>query len=346
MDRPALPLPPADDASHVPGMLLLRTDHDDEAWDDVLSRMGELPGLVAPAPGQEASEVSEAPVPRRLVVVDDPAWRGATPEEVVGALGRDGEWVPDVVLLANDRTMANAGPRPLLAFRGTGGEAFRITPRQAALTYLVMHCQDLDAVLDDFEDWAPAEPEWETEEDETVEDWEAGLPDPVGAHLEAQEAPPRYEPPARPLPPLTHANDGLLVRTDFTDEAAWTALLDTVYRPGPGYGNPIDDFGDHIGVVDDPVFEGATPEQLMSLVRADPEDPDEGAADALLVADRTAMSDPEHRLLVVPLEAHAGRTFRLVPEKAGLMLVNLAIANQDVEDYMDVEEKAHMHGWW
>ncbi len=346
MHRPALPLPPADDAVHVPGMLLIRTDHgDDEAWDDVRSRMGELPGLVVPGPGHEAPAVSEAPVPRRLVVVDDPAWRGAAPEEVGEALDREGVWVPDLVLLANDRTSANAGPRPLLAFRGTGGDAFRITPRQAALTYLVLHRLDPDTTLEDFEGWAPAEPGWEPDEDETVEDWESGLPEPVGAYLESLEVPPRYEPPARPLPPLTHDNDGLLVRTDFTDEAAWTALLDTVHRPGRGYGDPIDDFGDYVDTVDDPVFEGATPEQLMAVVCADPEDSDQMTADVLLVADRAAMRDPEHRLLVVPLEERVGRTFRLIPELVGGMVVNLAIANQDVEDFMDEDTKARLEGW-
>jgi hypothetical protein len=135
------------------------------------------------------------------------------------------------------------------------------------------------------------------------------------------------------------------VRTDFTDEAAWTALLDTVRRPEPGRRNPIDDFGEFIGIVDDPVFEGATPEQLMSLVRADPEDSDEVVADALLVADRAAMSDPEHRLLVVPLAERVGHTFRLAPERAGSMLANLAIANQDIEDFMDDDARAHLEGW-
>ncbi|GAA1441184.1 DUF6924 domain-containing protein [Nocardiopsis tropica] len=346
MRRPTLPLPPVDDAVRVHGMLLIRTDHgDDVAWDDVLSRMGDLPGLVGPRSGHGTRAAPEQePIPRRLVVVDDPAWRGAGPEEVGEALERDGNWVPDMVLLATDRTAADARLRPLLAFRGSGGDAFRITPRQAALTYLVLHRQYTDDFAEYYEEWAPAEPGWEPDEDETVEEREAGLPEPAGAHLETLNPPPRYEPPAAALPLLTQENGGLLVRTDFTDEAAWAALMETVRRPGPGHGDSIDDFGDHIDVVDDPVFEGATPEQLMALVRKDPEDPEEMTAEVVLVADGETMRDPGRPVLVVPVEDRVGWAFRIDPDLVGIMVVNLAIGNQDIEDYMGPDMRAHFHG--
>ncbi|MFC4562406.1 DUF6924 domain-containing protein [Nocardiopsis mangrovi] len=333
---PALPLPPADDGPRVSGMLLIRTHHgDDDAWRDVLHRMGDLPGMAAPLPEHDAHAVLREPIPRRLIVVDDPAWQDATPEDVGEALDTDGAWVPDLVLLATDRTAANPDLRPLLAFRGPDGEAFRITPRQAALTYLVLHLPYQEMTLEDFEEWAPAEPEWEPDEDETAEDWEDDLPDPVGAFLESLNPPPRYERPARELPLLTQENDGLLVRTDFTDDAAWESLLDSVHRPGPGYDDPIDDFGDYIDALDDPVFDGATPEQLMALVRPDEEDAEESDAEVLLIADATAMRDPGQGVLVVPLTGRIGCAFRLIPEQAGIMVANLMIGNQDIEDYMD-----------
>ncbi|MFF7976853.1 DUF6924 domain-containing protein [Streptomyces sp. NPDC007905] len=224
------------------------------------------------------------PIPRRLIVVDDRAWQGATPAEVRKALDGDGTWIPDLVLLANDRTTANPHLRPLLAFRGTDGNTFRITPRQAALTYLVLHRPYQETTLEHFEEEAPAEPDWEPEEDETAEDWEDDLPDPVGTYLESLNPPPRYEPPTRALPLLTQENFGLLVRTDFTDDAAWTSLLDSVHRPGRVYGDPIEDFGDDIDTVDDPTFEGSSPEHLMALVR-DSQDPGQMTADIVVIAD-------------------------------------------------------------
>ncbi|MBY8888982.1 hypothetical protein K7472_29660 [Streptomyces sp. PTM05] len=311
-------------------MLLIRTHHgDDAAWRDVLSRMGELPGLVAPRSGRDAHAVPRGPIPRRLIVVDDRAWQGATAEKVREALNEDGTWIPDLVLLADDRTTAGPHLRPLLAFRGTEGDAFRITPRQAALTYLVLHRPYQKTTLERFEEEAPAEPDGES-----GEEWENGLPDPVGACLESLNPPPRYEPPTRALPPLTQETFGLLVRTDFTDDAAWTSLLDTVHRPGPGYDDPIEDFTDDVDAVDDPAFEGSSPEQLMALVR-DNQDPGQVTADLVMIADGTTMRDPDRHVLVVPLAGPIGHAFRIIPERVGIMVCNLAIGNMGIEAFMD-----------
>ncbi|GAB3209410.1 hypothetical protein GCM10027294_23690 [Marinactinospora endophytica] len=297
--RPALPLPPVDEGTRVPGMLLIRTDHDDDAWRDVLHRMGELPGLVTPRPGDDAHAPAqeEGGIPRRLVVVDDPAWRGATPEEVNEALGRDGTWVPDLVLMATERTAATPHLRPLRAFRSDGDVyLFRITPRQAALAYLVMH-HNLDTTFEYFEEWSPLPPEWEPEEGEDLDEWEAGLPDPVGAYLERLDPLPRYTPSTPALPLLTQDDHtDLIVRTDFSDDAAWHTLLDTVYRPGDR--GPIHDFGDYIDVVDDPVFDGATPEQVMAVLRE--------WGEAVVIADGAAMRDSGHHVLVVPWRPASG----------------------------------------
>ncbi|WP_037957057.1 DUF6924 domain-containing protein [Streptomyces sulphureus] len=334
--RPALPLPPIDDGPRVPGMLLIRTHHhDDETWRDVLSHLDGLPGLVTPHPGDETHAVPPEPIPRRLIVVDDPAWQGATPEEARETLRTHETWIPDLVLLTNDETTADPQLRPLLAFRSTDGDAFRITPRQAALLHLVLHRPYLDTTLERFEEEAPVE------EEEAADD---GLPDPVGACLESLNPPPHYEPPARALPLLTQENFGLLVRTDFTDDAAWTSLLETMHRPGVGYDDPIEDFTDYVDTVDDPIFEGSSPEQLMALIH-DSHDEGEMTADLVMIADRTAMRDPDHRVLVTPLEGPVGYAFRIDPEPIGGMVANLAIGNMDIEDFMDDETKANLPGW-
>ncbi|GAB3209525.1 DUF6924 domain-containing protein [Marinactinospora thermotolerans] len=338
MSRSALPLPSADDGPRVPGMLLVRAGHDDEAWQDVLSRMGDLPGLVTPGRArQDHVTASQEPIPRRLLVVDDPAWRGATPDEVRDALGGEGRWVPDLVLLATGGTEADPRLRPLLAFRGTDGDLFWITPRQAALTHLVLHHPYLHLTLEDFEQWAPADPEGEIEGDETAEEeWEAGPSGPVGAYLETRSSPPRYERPTRPLPLLTPDKDGLLVRTDFSDDAAWTSFLSAVRHPAE-HDDVIDDFGHYIDIVDDPAFEGATPEQVMASVH---HHTDQSSLDTVVIADADAMRGPDHCALIVPLLDRIGWNFRLVPEEVGSLVVNLALSNMDIEDYMDDETRA------
>ncbi|WP_210594182.1 hypothetical protein [Streptomyces sp. GESEQ-35] len=340
--RPPLPLPPDDDASRVPGMLLLRTGDDDTVWNDVLTRMGELPGMRGPSdhePGPEAG--TDTSLPRRLIVAHDPAWRGASAEEVAVALARPGIWVPDLVLLTDERTARNPQTRPLLAFgRGDGGGDgdlydFWITPRQAAMTYLVLHRPCISFAVENFAERAPNEPEWEVEEGEELT--EDHLYEPVGVALEMLTSPPRYTRPGHELPVLSQKTD-LLVRTDFTDDAAWASLVETVSHPERDRGPTCDDYSDYIRFVDDPAFANATPEQVMAQVLGDSdedEDEDGIVADVVLIADATTLHKPEHRVLVVPMTDDIGLTFRVHPDLVGLMLVNLGISNQGIEDYRD-----------
>ncbi|MFS8198565.1 DUF6924 domain-containing protein [Streptomyces sp. CWNU-52B] len=344
--RSPLPLPPDDDAARVPGMLLIRTGDGDgdgdgdeaDVWNDVLSRMGELPGMRGPVHGPGAD--TETSLPRRLIVAHDPAWRGATVEEVAEALEQPGIWIPDLVVLTDDRTARNQRTRPLLAFGGSDGDisSFWITPRQAAMTYLVLNRPYTSSAIDDFAERAPTDPEWEVAEDEEL--GEDHFYEPVGVALETLSTPPRYTRPARELPLLSHETD-LLVRTDFSDDAAWASLVERVSQPP--YDTSVDDDDDDaeddgddevegIRFVDDPAFAGATPEQLMAQVRPS-EDVEEMVADVILIADTTTLHEPEHRVLVIPLTDDIGLTFRVDPDQVGVMLPNLALGNQDIEDW-------------
>ncbi|MFF1669881.1 DUF6924 domain-containing protein [Nocardiopsis flavescens] len=354
MARPSLPLPPlppeADDAPEVSGILLLRTGGDDATWKDVLHRLGDPPGLRTPAPdGDRPALPQEGPIRRLLLAVDDPRWHGASEQEVREAVraGADGSWIPDVVVLVTDGTAADPVLRPLLAFdTGDHGAAFRIAPRQTAAFYLVLHLLSLDLAVQDFEERSPADP-WDDEDDEEMTDED--LPHPAGFYLEAPDPAPRYESPARPLPPIPQEGWGLLVRTDFGDDAAWAALVAHIHHPGNvlnSAGEEEEDFVDFFQIVDDPVFEGATPQQLMALVHADG-DSDEMASGVLLIADREALAEPRGDLLAVPLDDHFGLTFRLASGQAGNLSVNLAIANQDLEDYMGRElADSLLEDWW
>ncbi|TDD39170.1 hypothetical protein E1288_37490 [Saccharopolyspora elongata] len=62
--RPPLPLPLGDGESRVPGILLVRTDSDDDVWEDVLWRMGELPGAPRWRRGQVGDAAAGLPTDR------------------------------------------------------------------------------------------------------------------------------------------------------------------------------------------------------------------------------------------------------------------------------------------
>ncbi|GAB3452874.1 hypothetical protein GCM10027570_31480 [Streptomonospora sediminis] len=334
--RPVLPLPPASDdgESRVHGLLLVRTDYgDDGAWADVRHRMGELPGLhPAAEPVSAAHATMQESIPRRLIVVDDPGWEGATAEEVRAALKSVANgarpWVPDLVLVANDVTMADAEYRSLLAVSGTDEDyAVWLSARHAAMLHLVLHRPSLEYELETYPEDFATDPEWRPGDDEDDEDRDF----PAGMELESLNPPPRYEPPARVLPPLTEGFNTVLVRTDFTDDAALSSLAAAVHSTPDG-ADPAD-WHSWVDVVDDRAYEDATPEQLMAVLRLSPEDEDEMTADVLLIADGTAMRAPGQPVLVVPLADELGRAFRVSADLVSGMVVNLALANMDIDDW-------------
>ncbi|GLY97283.1 hypothetical protein [Actinoplanes sp. NBRC 103695] len=125
------------------------------------------------------------------------------------------------------------------------------------------------------------------------------------------------------LPPVAAVP---LVRTDFSDDEAWTVTSREVT------GIHLLSHGDvaraYVDPVDDTGFDGLTAEQLCRLV------PPGREWSLLLVADRTAMSSVEHHVLVVDLDEDTlGRTFRAVPEAIPDVETNLSIGNMDWEDF-------------
>lgn len=331
MTRPTLPPPPHDETERVPGALLVRGDCDDHAWNDVLDRMGELPGMVVHTPG-EPLPPARGPIPRRLLVAQDPAWRGAVPEEVAQSLGSEGAWLPDLVLIADRGTTRDPALRPLMAFLPNDDDLyrFRVTPRQAAMTYLVMHRPGIEDTLEHHRDCGAAEVELEP--GESYEDWLDGS-DVMGEVLETAASAPLYRAPDAPLPVITQDNSGLLVRTDFSDDHAWAALAADADRLDPRTEAP-EEYSPFVQIVDDPAFAGATPEQVMAIVRQG-EDDEEPGEEVVVIADRASMDGPDRTVLVVPLGENVGWSFRLRPDQVRSMVANLFVGNNDISDWME-----------
>jgi hypothetical protein len=139
-----------------------------------------------------------------------------------------------------------------------------------------------------------------------------------------------------PAPPDLH---GLLIRTDYSDDAAWNELRELLGRPDG------DGFVASLVHVDDPTYDGVTVDGLLAMSFEDPEIP------YVLIADRVTMSDPEHPLLVIDLyrdedddeddgkpsggPSGGPRTFRAVPGQAASITANLEIGNMDFEEFAD-----------
>lgn len=125
--------------------------------------------------------------------------------------------------------------------------------------------------------------------------------------------------------------DALVIRTDYSDDAAWQLVTTGLQRPW------TDEFEASSHVVDDPGWDGAEADEVLAVL---PED----APEVVFLADARTMRG-EHPLLAVSTdpdmvdEDHEfpglGFTcrFRILPTAVAEMVGNLAIANMSFEDF-------------
>jgi uncharacterized protein DUF6924 len=118
---------------------------------------------------------------------------------------------------------------------------------------------------------------------------------------------------AAPLPETDHSP---LLRTDFTDDQAWQALLDEIGD-------------DRVEVVADPGHRELPVRELVALV------PDGSRYPVLVVADGVTFSSAERSLLLIDVHEEPGRTFRAVPDAFQSVIANLAIQNLGFDDYLN-----------
>ncbi|WP_194838926.1 hypothetical protein [Nocardia sp. XZ_19_369] len=130
--------------------------------------------------------------------------------------------------------------------------------------------------------------------------------------------------------------ESLLVRTDFTDNAAWAQTLAAVIA------SYDEDAMTELTPVDDRTFDGVTPADLGDLV---------DGQTYVFLADTTTMTDPEHPLLAVDtsdeeVRGDSDQVFRIAPIAFAEVEVNFMLANVDFEDYLgSVDEDGVFRGF-
>jgi hypothetical protein len=115
----------------------------------------------------------------------------------------------------------------------------------------------------------------------------------------------------------------LVLRTDFSDDQAWTAIQALV--------NASDEYpcATYVG---DPAYANV---DIQALVDADSSADDDEKVFYLFLADVITMTDAEHPLLAVDLADEPGRTFRVPPRWYADISANLTIANMDFHEFAD-----------
>jgi len=124
----------------------------------------------------------------------------------------------------------------------------------------------------------------------------------------------------KPIPETTNA---LVLRTDFSDDAAWTEVCHRIQEPSP------EDFRANVDCVSDRAFEGLEPAEVPELLRP-------GSRHTFLfLVDTRTITDPEHPVVVVDLYDEPGRSFRVIPPEMWGVENNLSLANMDFHEFAD-----------
>lgn len=119
---------------------------------------------------------------------------------------------------------------------------------------------------------------------------------------------------------LPKTKKSIVLRTDFTNDAAWSAVCSTI-------STPAGDFRVSVEFVSDAQFDQLTIDRLLELV------PPSSKKTFIFLVDEKTIADPEHPVLTVDLFQDKGRTFRVIPDQVAAVENNLAIANMDWEDF-------------
>lgn len=122
-----------------------------------------------------------------------------------------------------------------------------------------------------------------------------------------------------------------VLRTDFSDDAAWQALVAAIEAPVDADGQGVE-FQASVTPIDDRRFEGFTVEQVLKAVHP------QTYFDCIFVIDSKAITDPEHPVLVIDINYMSnrpGRTFRMIPSESWAVENNLSLANMDFADFAD-----------
>jgi hypothetical protein len=124
------------------------------------------------------------------------------------------------------------------------------------------------------------------------------------------------------LKPLPETENAPVIRTDFSDDAAWQALCEAIEQP-------VGQFRAYVEFLSDPAYEGLTAEQLLGLI------PEGFNHSIVFIVDQMALTHPERPILVVDLFEEPGRAFRLIPSEMWAVENNLSIANMDFAEFAD-----------
>lgn len=114
----------------------------------------------------------------------------------------------------------------------------------------------------------------------------------------------------------------LVIRTEFSDDAAWEQLCRAIQEPQTEH-----QFQASVECISDIACSRLAPETIASVLPVDSQRP------FVFLVDSKAITQADHPVLVVDLLDEIGRTFRVIPSQAWGVENNLRLANMDFSDF-------------
>ena len=134
---------------------------------------------------------------------------------------------------------------------------------------------------------------------------------------------------------IPETENALVLRTAFSNQIAWETIRALIRKPVG-----IFRFRANVEFVDDAEFAGLTKDQLLELI------PKDYSHSFIVIVDQTAVSLPDHPLLIVDLYERSGREFRAIPSQIQSIENNLSIANMDFEEFAEsIDESGVFRGF-
>ena len=134
---------------------------------------------------------------------------------------------------------------------------------------------------------------------------------------------------------IPETENALVLRTAFSNQIAWETIRAIIQQPVG-----IFRFRANVEFVDDAEFAGLTKDQLLELI------PKDYSHSFIVIVDQTAVSLPDHPLLIVDLYERSGREFRAIPSQIQSVENNLSIANMDFEEFAEsIDESGVFRGF-
>jgi hypothetical protein len=136
-----------------------------------------------------------------------------------------------------------------------------------------------------------------------------------------------------PPPRLPDGDAALLIRSDFSDDAKWLAIVDATTRENS------DGFVANLAVADDPAWAGASVQDVISAHAGDKE------RVVAFVFDAAAASDERRALLCINLASKKVRTIRVLPAEVWSVENNLSLGNMEWRDFTSVTKEGVFVGF-